>query len=144
MKAPNIDHRQTERNSTPAAGFHPRSHQTSEPPGSSANTASHRICFALQVKPDRIEEYKYKHRAVWPEMLAALREAGWHNYSLFLREDGLLIGYLETEDFERARAEIARRDVNQRWQHQMADLFVQPDGLLPDQTMVFLEEVFHL
>src|SRR2546430_7318719 len=39
------------------------------------------------------------------EMLLALRETGWNNYSLFLRPDGLLVGYLETEDFERARAD---------------------------------------
>jgi L-rhamnose mutarotase len=103
-----------------------------------------RVCFILQVKRDRIEEYKERHRTVWPEMLSALREAGWQNYSLFLRADGLLIGYLETEDFDRARSEIARRDVNDRWQRQMADLFVQTDGLLPDQAMEFLEEVFHL
>ncbi len=40
-------------------------------------------------------------------MLAALREAGWRNYSLFLREDGLLVGYLETDDFEAAQAAMA-------------------------------------
>ncbi len=61
-----------------------------------------RICFVLQVKPERLEEYKERHRQVWPEMLTALRETGWGNYSLFLRGDGLLVGYLETEDFERA------------------------------------------
>ena len=68
-----------------------------------------RICFVLQVKPDRLEEYKACHRTVWPEMLAALRETGWNNYSLFLRPDGLLVGYLETEDFERARAGMVTR-----------------------------------
>jgi L-rhamnose mutarotase len=103
-----------------------------------------RVCFVLQVKPDRIEEYKRRHRTVWPEMLAALRETGWTNYSLFLRADGLLIGYLETQDFDRARAEIARLEVNKRWQSQMAGFFVQPDGFLPDQTIVSLDEVFHL
>ncbi len=73
-----------------------------------------RICFILQVKPDRLEEYKARHRTVWPEMEAALRETGWNNYSLFLRSDGLLVGYLETEDFERARAGMAKREVNER------------------------------
>ena len=47
---------------------------------------------------------------------------------LFLRDDGLLVGYLETEDFERARAGMARREVNERWQREMGDFFVQPDG----------------
>ena len=27
-----------------------------------------RVCFILQVKPERIEEYKERHRRVWPEM----------------------------------------------------------------------------
>ena len=103
-----------------------------------------RICFVLQVKPDRLDEYRACHRTVWPEMLAALRETGWSNYSLFLRHDGLLVGYLETEDFERARAGMADREVNERWQREMAGFFVQPEGLLPDRAMDPLEEVFHL
>ena len=61
-----------------------------------------RVCFVLRVKADRMEEFKQRHRAVWPEMQAALRETGWNNYSLFLRSDGLLVGYLETADFDRA------------------------------------------
>lgn len=103
-----------------------------------------RICFVLQVKKERLEEYKERHRSVWPEMKDALRETGWHNYSLFLRADGLLIGYLETEDFAGARAGMAGREVNMRWQREMADFFVQPEGLLPDQAMMPLEEVFHV
>lgn len=103
-----------------------------------------RVCFVLQVKPERIEEYKERHRRVWPDMLNALRATGWGNYSLFLRDDGLLVGYLETEDFERARTAMAERDVNTRWQREMADFFVQPSELLPDRTMRPLEEVFHI
>ena len=103
-----------------------------------------RVCFVLQVKPERLQEYKERHRSVWPEMQAALRETGWGNYSLFLRADGLLVGYLETENFERARAGMAKHQVNQRWQREMGDFFVQVDGALPDRAMQPLEEVFHL
>ncbi len=103
-----------------------------------------RVCFVLQVKPDRLKEYKQRHRAVWPEMLDALRETGWTNYSLFLRSDGLLVGYLETQDFDRARAEMAKREVNERWQREMAGFFDQNDGILPDRAVEPLEEVFHL
>ena len=103
-----------------------------------------RICFVLQVKPDRMQECKERHRSVWPEMKKALQETGWNNYSLFLREDGLLVGYLETKDFEQARAGMARRQVNKRWQREMAGFFVQPEGLLPDRAMTPLEEVFHV
>jgi L-rhamnose mutarotase len=102
-----------------------------------------RVCFALQVRPDRLREYKERHKAVWPEMLAALRQAGWHNYSLFLREDGLLIGYVETADFQRALAEMAKTDVNRRWQAEMNEFFVSPEGLAADEQMRPLDEVFH-
>ena len=77
-------------------------------------------------------------------MLQALRETGWRNYSLFLRADGLLVGYLETDDFERARQELGRRAVNDRWQKEMAPFFQQPPGVTPDAAMLRLEEVFHL
>ena len=63
-----------------------------------------RVCWTMRVRPERLEEYKAAHRAVWPEMLEALSATGWTNYSLFLTEDGLLIGYLETDDFEAAMA----------------------------------------
>ena len=99
-----------------------------------------RVCFVLQVKPERIEDYKERHHKVWPDVQAALRETGWQNYSFFLRDDGLLVGYLETEDFEQARGGRAEREVNERWQRDMGDFFVQPDGALPDRAMRPLEK----
>lgn len=103
-----------------------------------------RICFLLKARPDRLEEYRRRHREVWPEMLEALRETGWRNYSLFLRDDGLLVGYLETDDFDRARAEMARREVNARWQREMSEFFEDLEGRRPDEGLLVLEEVFHL
>lgn len=103
-----------------------------------------RVCLVLHIKPGRLEKYKEQHHSVWPEMQAALRETGWGNYSLFLRDDGLLVGYLETEDFELARAAMTTREVNQRWQHEMGDCLGQTDGVSPDAAMQPLEEVFHL
>jgi L-rhamnose mutarotase len=106
--------------------------------------AMQRICFCLRVKPHLLDEYKSRHRAVWPEMLQALREAGWHNYSLFLRDDGLLVGYLETPNFNRALARMALTEVNARWQAEMAGFFEGQPGLKADEQMTPLSEVFHL
>ncbi len=103
-----------------------------------------RVCFLLRVRADRLEEYKAHHREVWPEMLDALRETGWRNYSLFLRDDGLLVGYLETDDFAMSQAGMDARDVNARWQAEMAELFELPGDERPDTGLVRLEEVFHL
>ncbi|MFE2632004.1 L-rhamnose mutarotase [Streptomyces sp. NPDC059374] len=103
-----------------------------------------RVCFLLKVRADRIDAYRERHAAVWPEMLQALSATGWHNYSLFLREDGLLVGYLETEDFAAARAGMEAIDVNARWQAEMAPFFESLDGAGPDAAMKPLTEVFHL
>ncbi|MEP7738091.1 MULTISPECIES: L-rhamnose mutarotase [Nocardioides] len=103
-----------------------------------------RVCFQLQVRPDRIEEYARRHAAVWPEMLEALAEAGWRNYSLFLRDDGLLIGYVEVDDLAQAQAAMETTEVNARWQAEMADLFVDLGAERPDTGFVRLREVFHL
>jgi L-rhamnose mutarotase len=103
-----------------------------------------RVCFLLKVKKDRLEEYKKRHKAVWPEMLDALHKTGWHNYSLFLRNDGLLVGYLETPNFNKAREGMAKQNVNERWQQEMAPFFEHLDGRRPDEGLLTLEEVFHL
>lgn len=103
-----------------------------------------RVCFLLQVRPEKIAEYTERHAEVWPEMLRALIETGWHNYSLFLRDDGLLVGYFETPDLEAALAGMARTDVNERWQNEMAPYFVNIEGLRPDEAFLRLNEVFHL
>lgn len=103
-----------------------------------------RYCFQLQVRPDRIEEYRARHAAVWPDMLQALADTGWSNYSLFLRPDGLLIGYVESPSIEAAQAAMGQTEVNARWQVEMGDFFVDLDGLAPDEGFLLLEEVFHL
>jgi L-rhamnose mutarotase len=100
-----------------------------------------RYCFQLQVDPDRMAEYVERHKAVWPEMLQALRATGWRNYSLFVRSDGLLIGYVEADDLAASRAAMEALDVNARWQSEMAEFFV---GTAPAEGFPLLTEVFHL
>ncbi len=103
-----------------------------------------RVGFLFKIRQDRLEEYKEHHRAVWPEMLDALRRHGWHNYSLYLQPDGTVFGYFETPDsFEAALKGMAGEEVNNRWQDFMAP-FVEGNAEHPDKTMVELEEVFHL
>jgi L-rhamnose mutarotase len=92
-----------------------------------------------------MDEYVLRHQEVWPDMLAALRETGWSNYSLFLdRTDGSLFGYFETESLERALAGMASREVNERWQSDMQKYFVDLEGKKPDEGFLRLEQVFYL
>jgi L-rhamnose mutarotase len=103
-----------------------------------------RVCFLLKVRGDKLEEYKKRHAAVWPEMQEALRVSGWQNYSLFLRPDGLVIGYLEADDFETCRARMKDHPVNARWQSEMAPLVESLNGAAVDDSFFPLEEIFHL
>jgi L-rhamnose mutarotase len=98
----------------------------------------------LKVKPNMIEEYKRRHREVWPDMLAALRETGWHNYSIYMTKDGTLFFYVETPDFQAALDGMATKEVNARWQADMAPFFENLSGEHADQSFIILEEVFHL
>jgi L-rhamnose mutarotase len=103
-----------------------------------------RVAFLLQVKKDMLDEYKKHHVAVWPEMLDALRRTGWHNYSLYLRDDGLLFGYFEApENFQASLDGMAKEEINLKWQAFMGPYFEAISGR-PDQNMIHLEEVFHL
>ena len=103
-----------------------------------------RVCFLGRIRPDRLEEYRVRHARVWPDMLAALREAGWGNYTLFLTDDGLLVGYLETQDYQAALRRMAQTDINSRWQEEMAPFFAELDGRPPNQGFQRIEEIFHL
>lgn len=104
-----------------------------------------RVCFLLQIRPERLEEYLTVHEQVWPEMLAALSRTGWRNYSLFVRKpDGLVVGYLETDDFAAAQEAMAADEVNLRWQATMAPYFTGLDGRRPDDGSQRLDEYFHL
>ena len=104
-----------------------------------------RVCFRLQVRKDRMAEYVERHKAVWPEMLQALRETGWTNYSIYLDPNyGLLIGYLETPDLEAAKAGMAVREINAKWQADMAPFFEALDGQAPDEGFLRLQEIFYL
>jgi L-rhamnose mutarotase len=99
-----------------------------------------RTAFVLRVRPDKLDEYVEAHRNVWPEMLAALRDAGIRNYTIF-RHGNEMFGYFESDDLEAASAHMAKQEVNTRWQDAMADLL---EERVPGAGPAALEEIFRL
>jgi L-rhamnose mutarotase len=99
-----------------------------------------RSAFVLRVRPDKIDDYIEAHRNVWPEMLAALREAGIRNYTIF-RNGNEMFGYFESGDLEAAADHMEAQEVNARWQDAMAGLL---DERVPDAGPPALEEIFRL
>ncbi|MBF0815131.1 L-rhamnose mutarotase [Microbacterium paludicola] len=104
---------------------------------------SQRICFALRVTPERLDEYIARHSPVWPEMLEEIAASGRRDYSIFHLGDGLLVGTYVTDDDEAAQAYLAQSEVAARWEESMAPFFVGLDGR-PDQAAETHPEVFHL
>ena len=101
-----------------------------------------RVGFTMRLLPGQEAEYRRRHAAVWPEMLAALKAAGCRDYSIFIRGDDLF-AYLVVVDFAAFRASMAASPVDARWQAEMAALI---DPLIDPATGFHqrLEEVFHL
>ena len=102
-----------------------------------------RVCFRLEVAAEHMDAYRQRHAAVWPAMLRAIAAAGRRNYSLFLDDDGLLIGYYETDSVADADASLAASEVAGAWESHMQDLFDGATGRA-DQAARVLPEVFNL
>ncbi len=101
-----------------------------------------RKAFVMQVNPTEHEEYRRRHTPIWPELEAALKAHGVHNYSIFLdAETSRLFAYVEIEDEARWQS-IAQTAVCRKWWAHMRD--VMPSN--PDNSPVSkeLREVFHI
>ena len=102
-----------------------------------------RIAFILRLRPGTEEAYDKAHAEVWPEMLALLKRAGISEYSIF-RRDQLLVLSMQVEKFDETWARIESDPVNTRWQQAMAPYFAPLDPLRPGERFPMLREVFYM
>lgn len=102
-----------------------------------------RYAFILRLREGAAEAYEEAHRAVWPEMLELLKNAGVHEYSIY-RRDELLVLTLRAVDFESTWRQIENHPVNLRWQRTMAPLFAPSGDLRPSERFPMMKEVFYL
>lgn len=102
-----------------------------------------RYAFIHRLRPGVAEAYERAHREVWPEMLALLKRVGISEYSIY-RRDELLILTLRCEDFEASWSQLENHPVNLRWQQYMAPLFAPLEGLRPGERFPMMDEVFYL
>jgi L-rhamnose mutarotase len=102
-----------------------------------------RVAFLLRLRPGTEEAYEEAHKAVWPEMLALLKSAGVSQYSIF-RRDQLLVLTLQVDDFDETWARIEANPINTKWQAAMAPYFAPLDPLKPGERFPMLREVFFM
>ena len=101
-----------------------------------------RRAFRMAVEPGGEEEYERRHRPIWPELEAVLKDHGVLSYSIFLDPaDGSLFAYVEMED-EARWAAIAETEVCRRWWRHMRALMPTEEDDSPRSAP--LREVFHL
>jgi L-rhamnose mutarotase len=102
-----------------------------------------RVAFRLRIKPDAIDGYDQSHAAVWPELLAKLKEVGISDYSIFRRQQDLFL-VMRIEDFDSAWRDLAQDPVNLRWQAEMAKYFEPVPDLEPGERFAMMKEVFYM
>jgi len=103
-----------------------------------------RCGMVLRVRPERLEEYKQHHAAVWPEVLAALARHSVRNYSIYHR-DGVLFSYFEYwgDDFTADMKAMAADPAMRRWWALMEPMQTPYPDRLPGEWWSRMEEVFH-
>jgi L-rhamnose mutarotase len=74
-----------------------------------------------RLKPGSEERYEQYHRAVWPEVIEAIKRNGIRRYFIF-REGLDLFHFIECDDYDRAIAEIAKDPVSMRWEAEIATM----------------------
>jgi L-rhamnose mutarotase len=100
----------------------------------------------IGLQPDKIDEYKRLHAAVWPDVLKMIGECNIRNYSIFLKEpENLMFAYFEYHgtDFDSDMAKMAADPTTQKWWSVcmpcQKPLETRKDG----EWWAGMEEVFH-
>ncbi len=101
-----------------------------------------RYAWKARVLPGKLEEYKRRHAAIWPEMVEVLKRAGISNYSIWNTGDELF-GYYECENRDEAARIQAESPVVDRWNEYMKDVMVmEMDPVTGAQPL--MEEAWYL
>jgi L-rhamnose mutarotase len=98
-----------------------------------------RLCFQLSITHGAEDEFDRRHADIWPDMATEMDKAGYHNYTLF-RRDQTVVGYAECHpDIASAAATLATTDVAARWNDSMTGIIEPGEG-----SFVQFEEIWHL
>ena len=98
----------------------------------------------IQIKPDRLDEYKAYHADVWPEVLDTIRKCNIRNYSIF-HKDGYLFAYFEYhgDDLDADMAQMAADPRTQEWWDIMNPIQEPLETRAEGEWWAEMEEVFH-
>lgn len=98
----------------------------------------------IGIKPDKIEEYKKLHAAVWPDVLKMIKKCNIRNYSVYLKDE-LLYSYFEYtgKDFKADMEKMAADPVTQQWWDVCKPCQNPLETRAEGEWWAEMEEVFH-
>lgn len=98
--------------------------------------------FRMKLKPGAADEYRRRHGQIWPELAQLLRDAGIHDYSIFLDEESLhLFAVLKLRP-DNSLEMLPQHPVMRRWWDYMAELMETQSDHRPCEWP--LAPMFHL
>ena len=98
----------------------------------------------IKVVPEKLDEYKQLHAAVWPGVLEMIKKCNINNYSIYYK-DGYLFSYFEYtgDDYATDMAKMAADPETQRW-WSVCEPCQQPlETRKQGEWWASMEEVFH-
>jgi L-rhamnose mutarotase len=98
----------------------------------------------IGVRPEKLDEYKKLHAAVWPDVLNMIKACNIRNYSIYYR-DGLLFSYFEYsgDNYEADMAKMAADPMTQKWWDVCKPCQKPLDTIGEGEWWADAEEVFH-
>ena len=105
--------------------------------------------MVIELRTEKIDEYKRLHAAVWPDVLKIITQCHIQNYSIYLRKlsDGhhYLFSYFEYtgSDFAGDMAKMAADPATQRWWAVCKPCHAPLPDRAPEEWWARMEEVFH-
>ena len=102
-----------------------------------------KYAWMAKIKSNRKEEYVKRHKEIWPELVKVLKDAGIHNYSIWISGDRVF-GYYECEKgIAYAAKAQATSPIVDKWNEYMKDVMeMEMDPRTGAQPL--LEQVFEL
>lgn len=105
-------------------------------------------CLALDLKDNEelISEYEAYHRAVWPEIIASIKDAGIHKLDIY-RVSNRLFMIIEAGDafsFEVKAEADANNPLVQKWEDLMWNYQQAMPGAKPGEKWLLMQKIFSL
>ena len=98
------------------------------------------ISFLMKLKPNNENEYKKRHKNIWPELITALKNAGINEYRIFYDKNTDMLFAFQQINQCNSVEELSSLPIMKKWWEMMSDIMEHNEDKSP--RVCFLEQVF--